>query len=235
MGEECVEFFGKEFSQDKELKIVALGIKRSGVFASLSGDECAQACYEILSAIEEYESTTPVQAISRAILSEKYMARIGKGTAFVQYDPVCAIEHFEKSKEVLLQMGVDIHDVMVLQVDTMIAEASVKLSGVDKKTALATLLQHQKHLHTRCESMYGRNGSSTLHNGSGLASTLIQMKQYAEAKPLLEGLIESMHQVHGPNHTRTKDIEKMLKYAVDIESLSADVESIVADMVSLLR
>jgi hypothetical protein len=71
MGSECVEFAEKEFHEDKELKIQALGIKREGFsFLGVSSEEYARACDEVLSAIEEYEST----AIPEDILLAKYMA-----------------------------------------------------------------------------------------------------------------------------------------------------------------
>jgi hypothetical protein len=79
--------------------------------------------------------------VPQDILFEKYMARIGKSTAFVQNDPVCAIEHFEKSKEVLLQMGRSNDSASVLEVNILIASAKVKLPGVDKKAALANFFR----------------------------------------------------------------------------------------------
>jgi hypothetical protein len=75
MGSKCVEFAEKEFHEDKELKIPALGIKCEGFsFLGVSSEEYARACDEVLSAIEEYESTATVQVIPKDILLAKYMA-----------------------------------------------------------------------------------------------------------------------------------------------------------------
>jgi hypothetical protein len=54
MGTECVEFICKEFPDDEELKIKALGTKLTALsLLHYSSKECAQACDDVLSAIEK--------------------------------------------------------------------------------------------------------------------------------------------------------------------------------------
>jgi hypothetical protein len=77
MGMECVEFICKEFLDDEELKIKALGAKHTGLTAlGVSSKDCAQACDYFLSSIEKYESTTQVQVIPSSILEQKYVAQL---------------------------------------------------------------------------------------------------------------------------------------------------------------
>jgi hypothetical protein len=183
----------------------------------LSGKEYARVCDEVLSAVEEYESATPVQAIPRDILFEKHKANVGKGLTFKQNNPVCAIEYTEKGIEVLLQMGRSNNDVLVLEANTFIAEAKTKLPDVDKKAALKNLLQHQNHLHTLYKAEYdGEDDPCTLMSESGLATTLVETDQFSEAKNLLESLYTPTCRVHGPNHLYTKGIEELLKLAMQI-------------------
>ena len=81
MGRECVEFIDKEFHEDKELKILALGIKCVGFqFYGVSSEEYARAFDEFLSAIEEYESTATGQVIPRNILEEKTIQSVPSNT-----------------------------------------------------------------------------------------------------------------------------------------------------------
>jgi hypothetical protein len=128
-------------------------------------------------------------------------------------DPVCAVKHFVLSKEILLLMGLNNYHLLVLEANTLIADAKTSLPDMDKKAALANLLHHVKHLYEVFEANYGGADSRTLNSGYGLASTLNAMEQFAEAKLLLDSLYESAC-VHGLNHPDTERIEGMLKAVV---------------------
>jgi hypothetical protein len=122
-------------------------------------------------------------------------------------DPVCAVKHFVVSKEILFLMGLNNDHLLVLEANTLIADAKTS-------AALANLLHHVKHLYEVFEANYGGDDSYTLNSGYGLASTLNAMEQFAEAKLLLDSLYESAC-VHGLNHPDTERIEGMLKAVVD--------------------
>jgi hypothetical protein len=208
MGTKCAEFICKEFPDDEELKIEALGIKLEGLSAlGVSFQEYAQACYDVLSAIEKYESITQVQSIPSSILEQKYVALTCKGVILLDNDPANAIQHFEKSKDTALQMGYTSDRAAVLHTDVLIAEGKVKLPDVDKKEALENLCQQQRHLFTVSKDELGEGDSGTLHVGTDLSSTLIKLERFDEAKNILRSLYLKSCQVHGRDHPDTKNIE----------------------------
>lgn len=218
MSRECVEFIDKEFHNDKKLKILPLGIQRATCFSfhSASSEEHVQACDEVLSAIEEYQSTATGQVVPQDILLAKCEAHMQKGNIFKkQNDPVCAIRHLEESKEVFLQMGCSSDGISVLEVDTLIARGKVNLTGADKKIELEKLLQHQKHIHTVTKAEYGDDDYYTLSRGVDLVFILLEMEQVDEAIPLLQSFYRRARQVHDPSHPKFQHIKRVLKDIVN--------------------
>ncbi|KAL3791971.1 hypothetical protein ACHAWO_011226 [Cyclotella atomus] len=97
-----------------------------------------------------------------------------------------------QGKEILLKLGYISDDILVLEVNALITESSVKLPGLDKK----------QHWQTSCSTTeYGGDDNRTLGRGFNLAETLIAMKQFDQAKTLLDSLYKSACRVHGPNQS----------------------------------
>jgi hypothetical protein len=177
---------------------------------AFSFEEYARTCDEVLSTIEEYKSTATAQLISEDILKEKHKAHLGKGQTLPRNDPVCAIEHFEKGRGVLLQMGCSCYDILMLEANILIKSKKLKLLDHTRNKALKSILRQQKRLREIFKAEAGEDHSSSLGRGLNLAKTLMVMEQFSQARDLLESLYKISCRAHGPDHGNTKCIEKMM-------------------------
>jgi hypothetical protein len=224
MGDECTEFIYKEFPDDEELTIAALGVKLTGLstLGIPSSQEYAQICDEVLSAIEKYESTTQVQVLPSFILAAKCSSLMCKGGTLLENDPTNAIEHFEKAKEIILQeMDSSNQPLAIMMVTNEIINAKAKLPGVDEYAALENLSQKKKLLLAEYKDKFGEGEQYILELGKDLSCDLIKLERFEEAKNLLMSLHHSSHQVHGRDHPYTKIFEEMLMISDAMSNNSA--------------
>jgi vacuolar-type H+-ATPase subunit I/STV1 len=212
MGKKCHTFIDHEYPLDDELKIRALGISRRGtVLSEMSTMEDQEvAANDVILAIAKVQTKTCV--MTKPILLEKHDAYYTLGRIAVRrQDPEVAIQHFNKCKNILHSAGHSIDDIDVMKLEMQIAEASALLPNADKLSSNRTIMKLQRTIFQETKRKFGKTSHYTMAEGWNLAVSLFDLKEFADAKYILLDLTEVARQVHGPDHPRTKGINRFLQ------------------------
>ena len=210
MGKECALFVCKEYPDDVELKIFALGIELHGIeysqTSSMEEQECA--AEEVLSAIEESYSGEELPAF---VLHAKMDSHFMLGNIDIRRkDFDRAIKHFKQCEDAAQALGYRENDIEMMEIRKRIAGAQCVLRVEDDVAYHETLLPFTRAIFAKSKEVYGEDSEVTLGNGYHLATTLCELDQINEAKELLADLHAKAQRVFGTHHYGTQDIKCLM-------------------------
>eukprot|EP00956_Cyclotella_meneghiniana_P000059 scaffold114_cov36-Cyclotella_meneghiniana.AAC.4 len=210
MGKECALFVCKEYPDNVELKIDALGVKCGGIVfsrtSSMEEEKCA--AEEVLSVIEESYSGEELPAF---VLSEKMDSHSMLGNIDIRRkDFDRAIKHFKQCEATARALGYRENDIYMMQIRKRIAGAQCDRRGEDNAAYYETMLPFSRAMFVKSNEVKGEDNAITLENGYELAKTLCELEQINEAKELLADLHTKAHRVLGPQYNLTRDIKHLM-------------------------
>lgn len=211
MGKECAAFICRKYPNNRDLKLLAFGIQFRGIAlnVTISMEERKCAAEEMLSTFDECfrgEESIPSFALNEKFLAFRTLGNI----AGERNGPAEAMKHYEQALDCLCSLGCDENAVAMMQLRLAIAKAQCVLGGGDAAAIHETALPFIRAIFEKSKEEFGEDGYCTLSQGYVLANTLCALRQFDDAKDLIQDLCIKARRVLGANHYLTNDLKLLM-------------------------